>query len=201
MVVKDNGHSERGDITELLLEMRNGNPVAAEQLYTAIYGELRRIAAMCLGREAHGHTLQPTALVHEAILRLLRHDQQWSNLSHFFAVASRAMRRILVDHARGRKRLKRGEGRKVTLDGQLDVFSLEDPSLTLDLDAELARLEDMNPRLAKVVEMHHFGGLTHEEIAVILQLSVKTVKRDWDFSKTWLRVQMLAYRNGPSNTH
>jgi len=174
------------DVTELLQAVNSGNKESYDALIQALYGELRNLAGSFLRRERAGHTLQPTALVNEAYLRLVGGDSTWENRSHFLGAAAQAMRRILVEHARKRAAQKRGgDGQRVTFN-DLDVQT-EDPNLDLiGLDAALTALSAEDERLAKVVELHSFGGCTFEEIAAALGVSEGTVRRDWAFARAWL---------------
>jgi len=184
---------EPTDVTALLGELTKGNPEAGPKLIPLVYGELRRMAAGYMRRERTGHTLQATALVHEAYLKLLgQHSVDWQNRAHFFGIAAQVMRRILIDHARGHVRDKRGGGREaVPLDEAL-VFSPERSSDFLALDSALERLAEVDPRQAKIVELRFFGGLTVEEAAEVLGISPKTVKRDWSVAKAWLHGELKA---------
>lgn len=165
----------------------------AGPLFSIVYDELRRLAAAALRHERPDHTLQPTALVHEAYLRLADEPHaRWENRSHFLAVAARAMRRILVDHARGRNAAKRGGGANhVPVD---DVQpAADDGGLALDLvmlDAALARLAALDLRQARIVELRFFGGLSVEETAEVVEASTRTVKRDWQVARAWLKREM-----------
>jgi RNA polymerase sigma factor (TIGR02999 family) len=178
------------EVTRVLEAWKQGDDRALEQLLPMVYQELRQIAGRQLRRERPGHTLQPTALVNEAYLKL-RHLRsiRWHDRSHFFAFASRIMRRILVDHARSRLAAKRGAG-AVQVDwiqglqaGGADALG---PATLIDLDRALDRLAADRPRLARLVEVRFFGGLTVEEAAVLLECSPRTVKRDWVFARAWL---------------
>ena len=184
---------EPTDVTALLGELTKGNPDAGPKLIPLVYGELRRMAAGYMRRERTGHTLQATALVHEAYLKLLgQHSVDWQNRAHFFGIAAQVMRRILIDHARGHVRDKRGGGREaVPLDEAL-VFSPERSADFLELDSALERLAELDPRQAKIVELRFFGGLTVEEAAEVLGISPKTVKRDWSVAKAWLHGELKA---------
>jgi len=170
----------------LLQELRAGAPDAAEQLAARVYDELHRIAEGAMRRERPGHTLQPTLLVSEAFLRLVgERDTAWQNRAHFFAIASQTIRRILVDHARARQRVKRDFGMRVTLDESV----AEQPERSLDLlalDEALSRLESAAPRQARIVELRYFGGLEIDETAEALDISAATVKRDWTFARAFL---------------
>ena len=182
------------EITQLFRQMSaapGGQQALLERLLPLVYRELRRQAAGYLRKERAGHTLQPTALVHEAYLRLIdQRDVRWENRAHFFGIAAQAMRRILVDHARGRRRVKRGGAdQRVTLtEGALVV---EQRSVdVLDLDAALERLAALDPRQARVVELRYFGGLSVEETAEVLDISPATVKREWSMAKAWLSAEL-----------
>jgi RNA polymerase sigma-70 factor, ECF subfamily len=175
------------DVTALLDDWNRGDQGALERLLPVVYGELRRIAARRLLGERAGHTLQPTALVHETYLRLV--DQRnvgWQSRAHFFSVAAQVMRRVLVDHARRHKRQKRGDGAQLLqLDDVADTLpAVEIPVLALD--HALLRLEQLDRDLAQLVELRAFGGLTVEEAAVVLKVSPATVKRHWRTAKAWL---------------
>jgi RNA polymerase sigma factor (TIGR02999 family) len=175
------------DITGLLDDWGRGDPHALDRLLPLVYAELRRVAARQLRREGDGHSLQPTALVHEAYLRLVDQRQvHWQNRAHFFAVSAQVMRRILVDHARRRKAAKRGDdAERVPLDH--DVASPQPDEISvLALDHALARLETVDPTLARIVELRAFGGLTIDEAAHVLKVSPSTAKRDWRTAKAWL---------------
>jgi RNA polymerase sigma factor (TIGR02999 family) len=175
------------EITQLLLDWNNGNQEALEKLTSLVYAELRRLAQKYMRRESPEHTLQTTALVHEAWLRLI--DQQrvrWQNRAHFFGVAAQLMRRILVDMARSRNYLKRGGGtRQVSLDEALIISEERDADLVALNDA-LDALAGFDARKARVVELRFFGGLSIEETAEVLNISTDTVMRDWNTAKAWL---------------
>jgi RNA polymerase sigma factor (TIGR02999 family) len=174
-------------ITELLVAWGQGDPAALEQLMPLVYVELRRIARAHLAREREGQSLQVTGLVSEAYLRLVDQTRvQWQNRAHFFAVAARLMRRIVVDHARARCALKRGGGAgALPLDGVPDPAAQRDARL-LDLDAALQGLAEQDPRASRIVELRYFGGLSIEEVADALALSPATVKREWSVARAWL---------------
>jgi RNA polymerase sigma factor (TIGR02999 family) len=177
----------RPDLTALLSEWGRGNSDALNELLPLVYRELRRIAADHLRRERVGHTLQPTALVHEVYLRLIdqRHGD-WRNRAHFFGAAAQVMRRILVDHARRRRASKRGDGLlTVSIDQATDVVDPGGVSI-LALDQALDRLATLDEGLARVVELRAFGGLTIEETACVLNVSPTTAKREWRTAKAWL---------------
>lgn len=174
------------DVTRLLLAWSDGRAAAGDALMDAVYGELRRMARGYLRRERAGHSLPPTALVHEAYLKLV--DQRrvkWQNRAHFFAIAARVMRRILVNHARGRAAAKRGSATTVTLldiDGKLDPPAVD----ILALHVALEKLEEIDPRQSRLVELRFFAGLTVDEAAAVLDIAPITVKRDWVLARTWL---------------
>jgi len=177
----------RSDVTELLHAHAAGEPGALEELLPRVYDELRRIARGRLRRERTGHTLDPTDVVHEAFIKLLPLDRvDWQSRAHFFAVASRAMRNVLVDHAVRRQAVKRGGGRSaVTLDELVETGPLPLDELVALGDA-LATLERLDQRQARVVECRFFGGLSLEETAAALGISPATVSRDWTFARAWL---------------
>lgn len=180
-------------VTQLLQQLSAGSDAAADQLIPLIYAELHDIAERQMRRERGDHTLQPTALVHEAFLRLVgNHDANWQNRQHFLGVAAQAMRRILVDHARRQKAQKRGGGgEKIELDEAL-MGGADDPtSIDLEaLDQALTRLTELDPRQARIVELRFFGGLSVEETAEVVGISPATVKRDWQFAKAWLKREL-----------
>lgn len=179
--------SAAGTATELLLRAREGDEDAAARVFPVIYEELRRLAHHQLRREAVGHTLSTTALVHEAWLRLIDHTRvRWNERAHFLAIAATAMRRILIDHARSHRRLKRG-GRlkRVPLDS-IELAAEDRADLLLALDDALARLGRFDSRQARVVECRFFGGMTEEETAEALGIGLRTAKRDWAKAKSWL---------------
>lgn len=175
------------DVTLLLNKLGDGDQNAAVQLVPLVYEELRKMASRHLRHERPGHTLQATALVHEAYIKLAgQRDAQWQNRAHFFGVASQLMRRILVDYARAQLRNKRGgKQQKVSLDDVLLVSPDRVDELLVVNDA-LARLEAMDPRQGRIVELRYFGGLTLEETAEVLHVSSKTVLREWNLAKAWL---------------
>jgi len=184
-------HDDRSQVTELLAAWNGGDASVTDRLLSLFYAGLRRQAEAAMRRENEGHTLQPTALVHEAYLRLI--DQRrtvWQNRAHFFAVASELMRRILVDHARGRKMAKRS-GRWQRLDlTDADMRSHPRDVDLLDLDAALSRLATFDPRHAQIAELRFFGGLSLEETAHVVGRSVATVERDWQAARAWLFTQL-----------
>ena len=175
------------ELTLMLRAIERGEKQVSEDLLPLVYEELRRLAAMRMAQEAAGHTLQPTALVHEAWLRLMGDQPQtWENRAHFFGAAAEAMRRILIEHARRKSRLKRGGG-QVALDiADLDIAAALPDEKILLVDEALERLKVQDPEKAKVVVLKFFGGLTNEEVARILGESERTVRRQWNYSKAWL---------------
>jgi RNA polymerase sigma factor (TIGR02999 family) len=175
-------------VTDLLIDWRQGNPAALEQLLPLVYNELRRVAQARLRDEAAGHTLQATALVHEAYVRLVDLDRMTlTDRTHFFAMAARLMRQVLVDHARRKRADKRGGGATlVALDGASGVAAPEMAIDVVDLDRALDELSTFDERLAHVVELRYFVGLTLEETAEALKVSHATVERDWVAAKAWL---------------
>ena len=174
-------------ITQLLKRHRSGDPHAIDELIPLVYYKLRDLARRHMARESPGHTLQQTALVHEAYLELVRADVDWTGRAHFFAVAARVMRHILVDHARTKRRQKRGGGAEpVPLDEI--AAAIEPPSIdVLQLDDALRQLATLNERQSAIVEMRYFGGMTHEEMGMALDLSATSVDRDLRLAKAWLR--------------
>ena len=183
--------SARPELTQLLLELTSVSgraPVTTSRIFELVHGELRRVASDLMRRERPSHTLQPTALVNEAYLRLVDATQvEWQSRAHFFGIAARAMRQILVDHARERAAAKRGGGwQRVTLDERLDL--LPDPELDLlELNDALTRLGEVDERMAQIVELRFFGGLTVDEVEQVLEISKRTVQREWRVARMWLR--------------
>ncbi len=174
------------EISALLLEWKGGDARAFERLLPILYEELKRLARHQLRGESTGHTLQTTALVHEAYLRLVGSDLTWEGRGHFFAVAATVMRRVLVDHARGRGRAKRGGG-AVAIGLQEELApAAERPADLLDLDEALERLSSLDPRKAQVVDLLYFGGLNYDETAAVLGISPATVHRDLRLARAWL---------------
>lgn len=177
-------------ITALLVDWRNGKTGAASRLMDLVYGELHRMAARQMRNEAPGHTLQTTALVHEVYLRICGSELEWQDRAHFFAVAAQQLRRILVDHARQAKCKKRGGASfRFSLLEADGAVSYPDARL-LAVDEALDRLEKLDERAAKVVELRFFGGLSEPEAAAALGVSVAALKRDWDFARAWLASQL-----------
>ena len=178
-------------VTHLLLEISGGNRNAVDELLPLVYKELKRIAGGQLRNERPGHTLQPTALVHEAYLKLVdQREVTWQNRAHFLGVAAQVMRRILLDYAKARCREKRGGGvRPAVLDEAL-VVSEDRASDLVMIDEALTRLEQLDARQAKVVELRFFGGLSVEETAQVMGISAPTVKREWAMAKAWLHREL-----------
>ncbi|MBD3335822.1 MAG: RNA polymerase subunit sigma-70 [Candidatus Eisenbacteria bacterium] len=191
---------ERLEVTRILREMQShtdDGKSAGDRLFPVIYGELRRLARGLMRGERSGHTLQSTALVHEAYLRLVDHAQiEWQSRAHFLGVAARAMRQILVDHARSRLAAKRGGGwRRITLDENLRLESPPDVEI-LEFERELAQLRGLHERMASVAELKVFGGMTMAEIAHVLDVSRQTVHEDWRVARMWL-ARALTEGNDP----
>ena len=183
--------SSTAQVTNLLLAWGNGDELAFEQLVPLVHAELRRIARRQMGHERVGHTLQPTALVNEAYLKLIDIRRvQWQDRAHFFAMSSRVMRRVLVDCARAHGYQKRGAGaQRITLDPERQGSS-QAAADVLALHDALEALAAIDPRKSQIVEMRYFGGLSIEETAEALAVSVRTVKRDWTLAKLWLRREL-----------
>lgn len=180
-------------ITELLVRARSGDPSALANVFPLIYQELRVLAEHQLRREPDGHTLSPTALVHEAYMRLVDYTRtEWTGRAHFMAVAATAMRRILVDHARGQRSLKRGGTlRRISIEA-VQLGTEDQVELLIAVDAALERLKEHDARQAQVVECRFFGGMTEEETAEALGVGLRTVKRDWAKAKSWLYREIAA---------
>jgi len=180
-------HASREEVTGLLRAWSDGDQAALDKLMPLVYAELHRLAKRHMGREHVGRTLQTSALVNEAYLRLVdAHGVRWQNRAHFFAVSAQIMRRILVDFARSRQNLKRGGGAlQVTLDEGL-IVSPDSGADLLALDEALKKLAILNPRQSKVVELRYFGGLKEEEAAEALNVSSRTVRHDWSLARAWL---------------
>jgi RNA polymerase sigma factor (TIGR02999 family) len=179
--------ADSGEVTRLLVRWSEGEEQALAELTPLVYSELRKIAGRYLRKERSDHTLQATALVNEAFLRLVDQSRvDWKNSLHFMALASQMMRRILVDHARKRRYEKRGGGaRPISLDSAPEI-SADNGSDLIEVDVALDRLVQVHPELARVVELRFFGGLTSEEIAKLLDVSVPTVTRRWRLARAWL---------------
>lgn len=178
-------------LTTLIAELRRGNAAAREELITLVYPELRRIAARYMRQERPGHTLRTTGLVHEMYLRLFATtSMDWQSRAHFFAAVAREMRHVLVDHARARDAKKRPDGRlAISLSG-VDVIADDGEEDLLALDEALSRLESIDPRASRVVELRYFTGLSERETAEALGISISTLKRDWSFARAWLLNQL-----------
>lgn len=181
-------------VTQLLADAQRGDAAATNELFPIVYEELRTLASRFLHDERTAHTLQATALVHEAYLRLVGPAQTpWENRAHFFGAAAKAIRRILIDHARTRSRVKRGGGglggdgpaQQVTLDEGM-LVSFDQPQGMIEFDGALARLAEIDPQKSRVVELRFFAGLTVEQTALALGVSASTVARDWQFARVWL---------------
>ena len=192
--MNDNPRARATAIVSALTEVGVAGSATAEELLPLVYDELRRLARGYLSRETPGHTLQPTALVHEAYLRLVDASQiSWQGRTHFFAVGARVMRRLLIDHARGRDRQKRGgKQHKVTFSEALPHAGSSDLDLEqlLTLNTALERLAELDSRQAKVVELRFFGGLTIPDVANVLGVSQRTVEGDWTHARAWLRREL-----------
>jgi RNA polymerase sigma factor (TIGR02999 family) len=185
--------SPKSEVTRLLADLEAGQPGAETELLPLVYAELRRVAAGYMRRERPGHTLQATALVHEAYIQLVDQTRvTWRNRAHFFAVAAQIMRRILVDHARAHRAQKRGgDARKLTLEEAIGVFGGRDVALEA-LDDALSTLCQLDPRQGRIVELRFFGGLTIDETAEVLGVSAPTVEREWRMARAWLHSQLSA---------
>lgn len=181
-----------GEVTRLLSEIRNGNPEAQTRLIPLVYQHLHRLAASYMRRERPDHTLQATALVHEAYLRLVSQEEtDWQDRAHFFGIAARLMRQILVEHARARQAGKRGGAmEELPLDQAMEITSAKSREL-VELNNALESLEQIDPRQARVVELRFFGGLTVEETAEVLGIAPRTVKRDWSVARAWLHGEIF----------
>jgi RNA polymerase sigma factor (TIGR02999 family) len=193
----DAGHNANADVSGLLAAWSRGDAEAHGRLMAVVYQELRRRAVAHLRRERVGHTLQPTALVHEAYLRLVRQDlMTWQNRAQFFGVASQMMRRILVDRARARKMLKRsGRWARVTLDEEVAQQQTREVDV-LDLDQALVELATFDPRKSQIADLRFFGGLSLGEVGHVLGVSVATVERDWQAARAWLYARLTEKPRG-----
>jgi len=186
-------HPGGGDVTILLAELKKGDKEAASKLIPIVYDELRRLAGSYMRNERSDHTLQATALVHEAYLKLIeQRSVDWQSRAHFLGIAAQVMRRILLDHARGHLREKRGGGERALPIEEALVFAPEQSLDLVKLDQALERLTKLDPRQGKIVELRFFGGLTVEQTAELLRISPKTVKRDWSVAKAWLHGELRA---------
>jgi RNA polymerase sigma-70 factor, ECF subfamily len=179
-----------GEITRLLGKVRSGDESARSTLIGVVYSELRKIAAAMMRSERPGHTLQATELLHEAYLKLVGRESNFENRAHFFAAASTVMRRILIDYARSHRSARRGGGQPPLALDENALFSLEQSDQILALEEALQRLQDIDPRQARIVELRFFGGLTEEETAKVVGVAARTVKRDWKIAKAWLFAEM-----------
>jgi RNA polymerase sigma factor (TIGR02999 family) len=187
------------EVTRLLDDLQKRQQKAAPKLFELLYNDLRHMALRHIQSEGADHTLQATALVHEAYLRLLGAREDWRNRAHFFAIASTAMRRILVDHARAKHAAKRPDAkRKVNLD-DLPLICAEPRDEILALDSALERLSQIDARQGRIVELRYFGGLTSEEAAEVLGVSTITVQRDWAVAKAWLHGELAGRAAAPSH--
>ena len=175
------------DVTQILDRAQQGDPNAAEELLPVVYEELHKLAAHRMASEAAGHTLQPTALVHEAWLRLVRTpDQTWQNRAHFFRTAAECMRRILIDHARRKQQVRHGGGLERVSLGGIDIADDHDWQRLLNVNEALDRLAVQDATKAQIVKLRFFAGLENREIAEMLGISERTVERAWRFAKAWL---------------
>ncbi|HEY9503792.1 MAG TPA: sigma-70 family RNA polymerase sigma factor [Pyrinomonadaceae bacterium] len=179
------------EITQLLDKWSSGNQSALDELYPLVYDELHRLASRYMSRERKGHTLQTTALINEAYVRLVdQRNVHWANRSHFFAISAQIMRRILIDHARSHAYAKRGGGQqKVSLD-ETATLQVSRAAALISLDEALLSLAEIDKRRSQVVELRYFGGLSNEEIAQALGISPNTVTRDWNMARAWLYQQL-----------
>ena len=184
------GFPQQG-VTQLLVAWGDGDKAALDELMPVVYDELRRLAQSYLSRERPGHTLQTTALVHEAYLRLVdQRSVNWQNRAQFFGIAAQMMRRILINHAKDRRAKKReGYASRVSLDDAVSFFEERELDL-MELDEALNSLAALDPQQTQIVELRFFGGLTIEEVAEVLNMSPATIKREWDSAKLWLRRQL-----------
>ncbi|HEU5459219.1 MAG TPA: sigma-70 family RNA polymerase sigma factor [Pyrinomonadaceae bacterium] len=179
------------EITQLLAEWSDGNQSALDELYPLVYEELHRLARRYMSRERKGHTLQTTALINEAYVRLVdQKNVHWANRSHFFAISAQIMRRILIDHARRHAYAKRGGGAQQVSLEEVAIVAREQSAEIIRLDEALKILAKMDPRRCHVVELRYFGGLSNEEIAGVLNVSENTVTRDWNLARAWLYQQL-----------
>jgi RNA polymerase sigma factor (TIGR02999 family) len=187
----DKPNRQPEDLTGLLNRMHGGDPQASEQAASLVYDELHRLASREMRRERPGHTLQTTALIHEAYLKLVGGQSlQIQNRAHFFAIASQQMRRILVDHARATGAQRRGAG-AIHIDAEgIPISEVDRGAALLSLDDALRDLERLDPRAAQVVELRYFGGYTDKEVAEAVGVSLATIRRDWEFARSWLYEQM-----------
>lgn len=188
--------STQGEVTLLLHRLNSGDRGAADQLVAVVYDELRLLAHACMRREQSDHTLQPTALVHEAWLRLVE-QREWNvqNRAHFFGMAAQAMRRILVDHARAAKAEKRGGDHVIVPLENAFVVAMQHPAELIDVHRALERLRQLDPQRATVAEMRFFGGLSVDEIAEVTTVAPRTVDRQWRAARAWLSLELSSGRD------
>ncbi len=181
-------------LTKLLQDWQGGDYLALEKLTPAIYGELKRLALSAFRGERVGHTLQPTALVNEAYVKLIGTNVDWQDRAHFFALAARMMRRILVNHALARQAEKRGSGQtaETYIEEHHGGDSKDNQVLLLTLDDQIKKLAELDKRCADVIELHYFAGLTHKEMSIALNISTSTLERDMKFAKAWMRKNLSA---------
>ena len=183
--------TQQHQITQLLAEWSDGNQSALDELYPLVYEELHRLARRYMSRERKGHTLQTTALINEAYVRLVdQKNVRWANRSHFFAISAQIMRRILIDHARRQGYAKRGGGAKQVSLEEAAIVAPDQASELVRLDEALKSLAKVDERRCHVVELRYFGGLSNEEIAGVLKVSENTVTRDWNLARAWLYQQL-----------
>jgi RNA polymerase sigma factor (TIGR02999 family) len=184
------------EITSLLNQLSRGDKSTIERLIPMVYDELHRRASQSMRQERADHTLQPTALVHEVFIKLVKQrDATFKNRAHFYAIAAQLMRRILTDHARARLSAKRGGSREQGLLMELPSLKTDHPATVLAVNAALKELSELDPRQEKIVEMRFFGGLTVEETATVLGTSVRTVEREWSMARAWLYTKLKAQSN------
>jgi RNA polymerase sigma factor (TIGR02999 family) len=184
------GNDLQHTVTGLLVQWRSGDDEALNKLMPIVYEELKKLANRYMRSERQDHTLQSTALVHEAYLQLVQMDVSWNDRAHFFAIAARAMRRILVDHARTRGRHKRGGDMEKTSLDDANPATRQPPIDILDLDRALTRLSGLDSRQCQLVELHYFGGLTHDEMATVTGVSATTVDRELRLAKAWINREL-----------
>jgi RNA polymerase sigma-70 factor, ECF subfamily len=184
--------ADGGDVTRLITAVRQGEDGASAELFQHVYRELRQLAARHMRGERHDHTLQPTALVHEAYMKLTgQRELSFENRAHFFGVAAGVMRRILIDHARAVRAEKRGRGdAKVPVDDILEVVGTESPDYLIELDQALDRLAALDDKQARVVELRYFGGLSVEETAEVMGVTSRTINRHWRVARAWLHREL-----------
>ncbi len=181
------------DVTRILSRIESGDPQAADELLPLVYDALRRLAAQKMTQESPDHTLQPTALVHEAYVRLVDRDaaQRWDNRGHFYAAAAEAMRRILIEEARRKQTQRRGgELVRLELDDEVAAAEVADSAQLLALDEALQKLATTDPESAELVKLRYFAGMTVEEAATLLGISSRTAKRNWSYARAWLQREM-----------